>query len=123
VRALRVAVREVGLAAARGRDRGGVPRRSRRGARPREEAGGDRGAAQQAALAVPLGRDVLDRGDCRPARHPAAPLRVGRTGGAAPPARPIIARDAALAAGRYLKTMQDGLPVFTIWPVGMSLSL
>src|SRR5204862_1408680 len=61
------------------------------------EDGGDRGAADEAALAVPLGRDVLDRGDRRPARHAPAALRVGRAGRPAPPARPVRAPDAPVS--------------------------
>ena len=66
--ALRVAVGPLGLAAARGRDRGGLPRRHRRRRRSAGQDGRDRGAPEQAPLAVPLGGDVLDRGDRRPAR-------------------------------------------------------
>ena len=66
---LRLAVGPLGLAAARGRHRGRLPRRDRRRRRPEAKPGRDRGAAQQAALAVPHGRDVLDRGDHRPARR------------------------------------------------------
>ena len=47
----------------------------------------DRGAAEQAPLALPLGGDLLDRGDRRPARHAAAPLRVRQPGRAAARAR------------------------------------
>ncbi len=97
--ALRVAVGALGLAAARGRHRGGVSRRHRRGAGPEGEDGRDRGAADQAALAVPLGRDVLDRGDHRPARDAAADLRVRQPGSAAaaagaddPPDATVVAR-------------------------------
>src|SRR4029077_11863486 len=63
--------------------RGRVPRRSRRGRRPRHEDDRDRGAAAEAPLPVPPRRDVLDRGDHRPARPPAAALRVRRAGRAA----------------------------------------
>src|SRR2546426_8156559 len=68
-----------------------------RGAGSPGEDGGDRGAAHEAALAVPLGRDVLDRGDRRSARHASAALRVGGAGGAAAAARPVRAPDAAMS--------------------------
>ena len=62
--------RAMGLAAAGRRHRGGLPRRDRRRARPRRQDRRDRRAAEQAALAVPHRRDLLGRGDHRPARHP-----------------------------------------------------
>ena len=43
---------------------------------PAGQDGGDRGAAEPAALAVPHGGGVLGGGDHRPARHPAAAVRV-----------------------------------------------
>src|SRR2546426_8967800 len=69
-----------------------------RGAGSPGEDGGDRGAAYEAALAVPLGRDVLDRGDRRPARHAPPALRVGGPGRAAPTARLLRAPDAAMSS-------------------------
>src|SRR5262249_39186094 len=97
--ALRMAVGALGLAAARRRNRSGVPRGDRRGARPAGEDVGNRGAADEAALAVPLRRDVLDRGDRGPARHAPPAVRVGRPGGAAPAAGAVGSRDAAVICG------------------------
>ena len=77
----------VGLAAAGGRHRGRLPRRDRRRTRPQGQARRDRGAAQRAALAVPHRRDVLGRGDHRPARHPQAAVRVRQPRRAAAHAR------------------------------------
>ena len=45
-------------------------------ARPQGQACRDRGAAQRAALALPHRRDLLGRGDHRPARHAPAAVRV-----------------------------------------------
>jgi acetyl-CoA carboxylase carboxyltransferase component len=79
-RSLRVAVGRLGLAADRGRHRGGVPARAGGGGGPGGAARGDRGAAQRGALAVPYRGALHDRGHHRPSRHPPAPLRVGRAG-------------------------------------------
>ena len=62
--------------------------------------GRDRGPAEQAALAVPQRRDLLDRGDHRPARHPQDPVRVRRAGGAGARQRAEPALDAALMPER-----------------------
>ena len=76
LRALRLALGALGLAAAGGRDRGGLPGRDRRGAGSGREAGGDRGAAAAPAQPVPHGGGVLGGGDHRPAADTAAALRV-----------------------------------------------
>jgi hypothetical protein len=65
-----LALGALGIAAAGGRDRGCLPRRDRRRARPRPKDRRDRRAAAKAALAVPHRGDVLGRGDHRSARHP-----------------------------------------------------
>ncbi len=95
--ALRLAVGPLGLAAARGRHRGGVPGGHRGGRRSPRQAGGDRRAAAEAPLAVPLRGDVLDRGDHRPPRHPAAALRVRGARCAAAGDRAVYASHAALS--------------------------
>ena len=95
--ALRLAFRLLGLAAARGRHRSRLPRRHRRRRRPEGEARRNRGAAEQAALAVPLGRALLGRGDHRPAAHALAALRVRPPGGAGAPARRRFFFDQAVA--------------------------
>ena len=66
----------LGLAAAGRRDRGGLSRRHRCGRRSASQARGDRGSPQPAAFAVPHGREVLGRGDHRPAQDPLAVVRV-----------------------------------------------
>ena len=71
-----LAVSLLGFFAARRRHRSRLPRRHRRGGRQSGEAEGDRGAAQQAALAVPLGRKVLGRGDHRSPKDAVAAVRV-----------------------------------------------
>ena len=68
---LRLAVGRLGLAAGRGRHRGGLQGRARRRARSRSAARRDRGAAQPVALAVPHRRDflveeIIDPRDTRP---------------------------------------------------------
>ena len=55
---------------------------------PQGKAEGDRGPPQQAALAVPLGRTILGRGDHRPAQDPLAALRIRAAGRAAAHAGP-----------------------------------
>ena len=63
--ALCLALGLLGLAAAGRRHRSRLSRRHRRGGRSGGQAERDRGSAQQAALAVPLGRKILGRGDHR----------------------------------------------------------
>ena len=75
---LRVAVGRLGLAADRGRHRGGLQGRARRGARPRRAPCGDPGSARPSALTVPERRSVRHRGHHRSARHAPARLPVGR---------------------------------------------
>ncbi|MGY4409800.1 acetyl-CoA carboxylase carboxyltransferase component [Bradyrhizobium sp. LB7.1] len=70
-----------------GGHRSRLPRRHRRGRRFPGEAEGDPGAPQQAALAVPLRRKVLGRGDHRSPEDEVAAVRVRATGGAAAQAR------------------------------------
>ncbi|MGY4332253.1 acetyl-CoA carboxylase beta subunit [Bradyrhizobium sp. LB7.2] len=84
---LRLALGLLGLAPARRRHRSRLPRRHRRGRRFPGEAEGDPGAPQQAALAVPLRRKVLGRGDHRSPEDEVAAVRVRATGGAAAQAR------------------------------------
>ena len=60
----------------------------------------DRGAAQQAALAVPHRRDLLDRGDHRSARHAPAALRLRAPRRALPRTRHQPFPGAALAPVR-----------------------
>ena len=74
--ALCLAIGLLGLAAAGRRHRGGLSRRHRRIGRSQGQAAGDRGSPQQAALAVPLGREILGRGDHRPAQDPFAAVRI-----------------------------------------------
>ena len=62
--------------------------------------GRDRGPPEQAALALPQRRDLLDRGDHRSARHAQDPLRVRRAGGPGARQRAEPALDAALAGAR-----------------------
>ena len=50
---------------------------------PQGQAEGDRGPPQQAALAVPLGRKILGRGNHRPAQDPFAAVRIRAARGAA----------------------------------------
>ena len=69
-----------GIAAAGRRHRGRLPRRDRGRARPEGQAGGDRGAAERAALAVPQRRALLGRGDHRPAAHARAAVRLCQAG-------------------------------------------
>ena len=80
-----VAVGRLGLVAARGWDRGGLPARPRGGGRSGEIARGDRREAQSRALAVSDGGKIRDRGDHRSPRYAkilcafanlAAPLRA-----------------------------------------------
>ena len=77
--ALRLAQRRLGLAADRGRHRGGLPARARGGRGRGGAAGRDRGAPEPRALPVPHRRALQRRGDHRPARHAADPLRLGRS--------------------------------------------
>jgi acetyl-CoA carboxylase carboxyltransferase component len=58
------------------RHRGGLSRRHRGRPRSRSEIERDRGPSQQAALAVPLGREILGRGGDRSPQDPLAPVRV-----------------------------------------------
>jgi acetyl-CoA carboxylase carboxyltransferase component len=51
------------------------------------------GGIEAAAVPVPLGRDVLDRGDRGPARHASAALRVREPRRAAAPVRPVAPSD------------------------------
>ena len=95
--ALCVAIGELGIAAAGRRHRGGLSGRDRRLARPAGEDGRDRGAAEPAALAVPDGGAVLGGGGYRPARDPAAAMRVRQHGRAAAHARRVAVYDAAIA--------------------------
>src|SRR5262249_18999135 len=69
----------------------------RRCARSPGQAAGDRGAPEQAALSLPLLRDLLDRGDRGPARHAALAVRVCRARRAAPSARAVHPHDAAVS--------------------------
>jgi acetyl-CoA carboxylase beta subunit len=80
---LRVAVRQLGLAADGRRPRGGLPARARGGRGPGRAARGDRRAAGGRDLAVPHGGALQRRGDHRPARHPPDPVRLGRAGSGA----------------------------------------
>ncbi len=84
-----------------GRPRGRLPPRARGRRGPGGPAGGDRKAADRGHLPVPNRRALLRRGDHRPARHPAHPLRLGRagarTGSPGAPRRAQGARPAALA--------------------------
>ena len=73
---LRLALGALGVLAAGGRDRGGLPGGDRRRSRPGREARGDRGAAAAAAQPVPHGRGVLGGGDHRPEADAPASLRV-----------------------------------------------
>ena len=86
--ALCLAVGLLGLAAAGRRHRGGLSRRHRRGRRSGGEAEGDRGSPQQAALAVPLRREILGRGDHRPPQDPLAAVRIRAACRADPQCRP-----------------------------------
>src|SRR5207245_842522 len=60
----------------------------------------DRGTAPEASLAVPLRGDLLDRGDHRSARHPAAALRVRQPRRPAPRARSVASSNAPLIRAR-----------------------
>ena len=93
---LRLAVGRLGLAAGRGRHRGGLSRRARRRAGPRQAAPRDRGAAQPLPLAVPHRRDVPGRGDHRSARHAAAAVRIRQSDRETARAGPGRDADAAL---------------------------
>src|SRR5207247_11321375 len=92
----------------RGGHRGALPRRAERRPRSEGKARGDRGPPHQVALTVSLRRDVLDRGDHRPAEHPPAPLRVRRPGGPAAPTGPRGAPHAAVAEARGASTIAPG---------------
>ncbi len=76
--ALRLALGRLGLAAHRGRHRGGLPPRPGGGRGPGGPARRDRGAPERGPLALPHRREVRHRGDHRPARHPPAAVRLGR---------------------------------------------
>ena len=86
--ALCLAVGLLGLAAAGRRHRGGLSRRHRRCGRSGGEAEGDRGSPQQAALAVPLRREILGRGSHRSPQDALAAVRIRAAGRADPHAGP-----------------------------------
>ena len=67
---LRLALRRLGLAAGRGRHRGRLQGRSRRGGGPRSASDRDRSAPEPVAFALPHGGGAPDRGDHRSAGHP-----------------------------------------------------
>ena len=98
--AVRVAVGRLGVPADRGRRRGCLqgPDRSRAGSRSRT--GPDRSAPGPGSIAVPNRRALPDRGDRRPARHPAAAGRVRQSRGAPAPARPAPLGLSAVKARR-----------------------
>ena len=105
--ALCLALGLLGLAAAGRRHRGGLSRRHRRRGRPASQAEGDRGSPQQIALAVPLGRKILGRGDHRPAQDPFAAVRIRAARRAAAHAGPAVEHgDAAVRGeGRDLRVI------------------
>ena len=93
--ALRVAVRQLGLAADGRGPRGGLPARARGSRGPGRSPRGDRGAARGRDLAVPDRRAVQRRGDHRSPRHPPDPVRLGRARArAGPPRAPPGTEDA-----------------------------
>ena len=91
--ALCLAVGLLGLAAAGRRHRGGLSRRHRCRRRSGREAEGDRGPPQQAALAVPFGREILGRGGDRSAQDAFAVVRIRAAGRADPHAGPADEHD------------------------------
>ena len=110
---VRVAVGELGQPAARRRHRSRVQGAARSRRRSRRAARRDRAAARRAPVAVQDRRGVPRRGDHRPARHPAAALRVrGPRGARAPePDRPptACAPEARAPARRLPVTTGDAI--------------
>ena len=78
-------------------------------ARPRSPR--SRTRLQQAALAVPHRRDVLGRGDHRPARHPQAAVRVRRPGRSGARLGPFQLLDAAVIQSCWVDSMLEFLKI------------
>ena len=74
----------------------------------------DRGAAEPGPLAVPHRRGVPGRGDHRPARHPAAALRVRQPRRAAAPAGTLEPRDATMTRSDTGAEVPPPLPAATV---------